>query len=75
MIHISDIANKIKTFLDSKGEEKFKIYVRINFNIDVYVLTPNVAIARDYQREFLDSLYVSDIEDVFVDAPPFSAAQ
>jgi cellulose biosynthesis protein BcsQ len=67
MIHISDIANKIKTFLDSKGEEKFKIYVRINFNIDVYVLTPNVAIARDYQREFLDSLYVSDIEDVFVD--------
>lgn len=67
MIHISDIANKIKAFLDSKGEEKFKIYVRINFNIDVYVLTPNVAIARDYQREFLDSLYVSDMEDVFVD--------
>lgn len=56
MIHISDIANKIKVFLENKGEGCFKIFVRINFNIDVYVLTPNVVIAKDYQKEFIDSL-------------------
>lgn len=67
MIHISDIANKIKAFLDKKGEEHFKIYVRINFNIDVYVLTPNIAIAKDYQKEFIDSLCSSNSDDANVD--------
>ncbi len=67
MIHISDIANKIKFFLENKGEERFKIFVRINFNIDVYVLTPNVVVARDYQKEFLKSLNKSDVESVIVD--------
>ena len=56
MIHISDIANKIKKFLENKGEERFKIFVRINFNIDVYVLTPNISIAKEYQKDFIDSL-------------------
>jgi len=67
MIHISDIANKIKKFLENKGEERFKIFVRINFNIDVYVLTPNIAIAKDYQKEFIDSLCTSANEDMVVD--------
>ena len=67
MIHISDIANKIKKFLENKGEERFKIFVRINFNIDVYVLTPNIAIAKDYQKEFVDSLCSSANEDTVVD--------
>ncbi len=67
MIHISDIANKIRMFLENKGEERFKIFVRINFNIDVYVLTPNIAIAKDYQKEFIDSLCTSANEDVVVD--------
>lgn len=67
MIHISDIANRIKMFLENKGEERFKIFVRINFNIDVYVLTPNIAIAKDYQKEFIDSLCTSANEDTVVD--------
>lgn len=69
MIHISDIAKKIKSFLESKGEDKFKIFVRINCNIDVYVLTPNGAIARNYQKEFLKSLDPSNDDDnVLVDS-------
>lgn len=67
MIHITDIAHKIKSFLENKGEETFKIFVRINFNIDVYVLTPNVVVARNYQREFLESLNTSNVESVNVD--------
>lgn len=67
MIHISDIANKIKVFLENKGEEHFKIFVRINFNIDVYVLTPNIAIAKDYQKEFIDSLCSSTSDDAVID--------
>ena len=67
MIHISDIANKIKVFLDNKGEEHFKIFIRINFNIDVYVLTPNIAIAKDYQKEFIDSLCSSTSDDAVID--------
>lgn len=66
MIHISDIANKIRAFLEFKGEERFKIFVRINFNIDVYVLTPNVIIAKDYQKEFVDSL-CSSYNDTIID--------
>lgn len=67
MIHISDIVNKIKVFLEIKGEERFKIFVRINFNIDVYVLTPNIAIAKDYQKEFIDSLCSSTSDDTIID--------
>lgn len=67
MIHISDIANKIKAFLENKGEEHFKIYVRINFNIDVYVLTPNIAIAKDYQKEFIGSLCSSTSDNAVID--------
>ena len=67
MIHISDIANKIKQFLENKGEDHFKIFVRINFNIDVYVLTPNIAIAKDYQKEFIESLCSSANDDGIAD--------
>lgn len=66
MIHVSDIASKIKAFLEKKGEERFKIFVRINFNIDVYVFTPNVVIAKDYQKEFVDSL-CSSSDDAIID--------
>ena len=56
MIHISDIVNKIESFLYDKGERKFKIFVRINFSIDVYVISTDFNIAQNYQYEFIDNL-------------------
>lgn len=52
MIHISDVAHKIKDFLLSKKEDNFKIFIRINFNIEVYILTNNWSAANQYQDEF-----------------------
>lgn len=37
MIHISEIAKRIETFLIEMGEKKFKIFLRLNFSIDVYI--------------------------------------
>ena len=39
MIHIIDIAQKVNSFLSDKGFEKYKIFIRINFSLDVYVFT------------------------------------
>ena len=67
MIYISEITQKIEDFLLKKQENKFKIFVRINFNIDVYVVTSNIVIAKKYQKEFCDSLYNESIQDISVD--------
>lgn len=56
MIHISDTVKKIKKFLDKKGEEKYRIFIRINFCIDVYVLTSNVGKAQNYKDEVINYL-------------------
>lgn len=56
MIRISDIANRLKAFLQQKGEEKFKIFIRVNCNIDVYVLTSNMPLANQYETEFYNQL-------------------
>ena len=63
MIHISDITQRIEKFLLKKKENKFKIFIRINFNVDVYVVTTNIVIAKNYQKEFCDAL----IQDSSVD--------
>ena len=60
MIHISDVARKIESFLSSKGEDKFKIFIRINFTIDVYVCTNNTTEASAYQDDFIKSLIDTD---------------
>lgn len=52
MIRISEVAHKIDDFLISKGEDKYKIFIRINFIIDVYVCTSNINEAEKYQNEF-----------------------
>lgn len=59
MIHISDIANKLKSFLGAKKETTFRIFIRINCFIDVYIVTDNVN-ADGYQEEFIKSLSSSD---------------
>ena len=56
MIHISDLAKRIDAFLNTKEEKQFKIYIRINFQIDVYVVTSNITAAINYQNEFVESL-------------------
>lgn len=56
MIHISDLAKRIEYFLQTKEETQFKIFIRINFQIDVYVATPNIAAANNYKKEFIQSL-------------------
>ena len=56
MIRISYIANRLKAFLQQKGEEKFKIFIRVNSNIDVYVLTSNMPLANQYETEFYNQL-------------------
>lgn len=56
MIRISDIANRLKDFLVQKGEDKFKIFIRVNCSIDVYVLTSNLTIATRYESDFYTEL-------------------
>ena len=56
MIHISDIANRLKAFLQQKGEKQFKSFIRVNCNIDVYVLTSNMPLANQYEAEFYNQL-------------------
>lgn len=52
MIRISDIANRLKDFFQQKGEDKFKIFIRVNCSIDVYILTNNLPIASQYESDF-----------------------
>ena len=56
MIRISDIANRLKAFLLQKGEDKFKIFIRVNCNVDVYIMTSNLPLASQYESEFYSQL-------------------
>lgn len=56
MIQISNLAHKIESFLLMKGEDKFKIFIRINLKIEVYIISSNYEEAKNYQQEFLSSL-------------------
>ncbi len=67
MIRISEVAHKIEDFLTTKGEDLFKIFIRINFSIDVYVCTNNIFEAKKYQDEFEESLLNHDSEQVSED--------
>ena len=63
MIRISDIANRLKNFLIKKGEDKFKIFIRVNCSIDVYVLTSNLPLASQYESDFYTELCSLTDED------------
>lgn len=63
MIRISDIANRLKNFLIQKGEDKFKIFIRVNCSIDVYVLASNLPIASQYENDFYMELCSLSDED------------
>lgn len=63
MIRISDIANRLKNFLIQKGEDKFKIFIRVNCSIDVYVLTSNFPLPSQYESDFYTELCSLTDED------------
>lgn len=63
MIRISDIANRLKKFLTQKGEDKFKIFIRVNCSIDVFVLTHNLPRACQYEGDFYTELCSLTDED------------
>lgn len=63
MIRISDIANRLKDFLTQRGEDKFKIFIRVNCTIDVYVLTSNLPLANQYENDFYSELCSLNEED------------
>lgn len=63
MIRISDIANRLKNFLIQKGEDKFKVFIRVNCSIDVYVLTSNLPLASQYESDFYTELCSLTDED------------
>lgn len=64
MIRISDIANRLKAFLLQKGEDKFKIFIRVNCNVDVYIMTSNLPLASQYKSEFYSQLCSLEDENV-----------
>ena len=63
MIHISDIARRLESFLESQGIERFKILMRINFNVDVYIVSSDDSDTHNYQEEFYHSLVCEDDVD------------
>lgn len=56
MIHIIDIAQKINSFLSNKGFERHKIFIRINFSLDVYVFTSKQITHQELKEMFINSL-------------------
>lgn len=56
MIHIIDVAQKIDSFLEEKGFEKYKIFIRINFSLDVYVFTSKKITSQELRDMFVKSL-------------------
>ena len=56
MIQIANVAQLAQKFLIEKGFECFKIFVRLNFSIDVYVFTSGSLSGEDLKCEFLRSI-------------------
>lgn len=56
MIHIIDIAQKVDKFLSEKGFEKYKVFIRINFSLDVYVFTSKQITSQQLKELFVESL-------------------
>lgn len=63
MIHIIDIANKLDAFLSEKGFEKYKVFVRINFSLDVYVFTARAISSQELKDMFINECIATDDSD------------
>lgn len=56
MIAIMECARKIEKFLKAKGEERFKIFIRLQMQLDVFIFSERVEVAKLYYDEFIKEL-------------------
>ena len=74
MIRVIDLANKVQAYLHAKNFDDFKIFIRLNFSIEVFVFSEATISEQSIKGDFLrslqndkDSLYKKvhyDIEDL-----------
>lgn len=64
MIQIAKVACMLQDFLNTANVDKFKIFVRINYTLDVVVVPSN----EDLRRNFMDEFYLTvDDKDILTD--------
>ena len=56
MIHVIDLAKKIQAYLHERDYPDFKIFIRINFSIDVFVFSDYVISAQSIKDDFLKEI-------------------
>lgn len=55
MIAIMECARKVKKFLENKGEERFKIFVRLQMQLDVFIFSEKIDAVHYYDDFIKDS--------------------
>lgn len=55
MIAIMECARKVKKFLENKGEERFKIFVRLQMQLDVFIFSEKIEAVHYYDDFIKDS--------------------
>lgn len=56
MIRVIDLANKVQAYLHAKDFDDFKIFIRLNFSIDVFVFSETTISEQEIKIDFLRSL-------------------
>ena len=56
MIRVIDLANKVQAYLCAKEFDDFKIFIRLNFSIDVFVFSDIAISEQEIKDDFLKSL-------------------
>lgn len=56
MIRIIDLANKVQAYLHAKGFDDFKVFIRLNFSIDVFVFSDVTISEQKIKDDFIRSL-------------------
>lgn len=65
MIHVKDLAKKIQKYLHQNGFDDIKIFIRINFSLDVFVFSDNNISADTLKEGFWTNLAKEDKDDDF----------
>ena len=56
MIRVIDLANKVQAYLHAKGFDDFKVFIRLNFSIDVFIFSDVTISEQEIKDDFLRSL-------------------
>ena len=56
MIRVIDLANKVQAYLHAKGFDDFKVFIRLNFSIDVFVFSDVTISEQEIKDDFIRSL-------------------